>query len=407
MKKGEAVFLLFFFPSLLAGQTVMGQYEEEAPLRSWNLPWFATAAGLGRADIMTVVGEDPAITMNNPALLHDLPGFSIFLNGSLQKASLFRFALVNTGVLHSANNLWAEVRAVDGSGISWKRGGWAFGLAVAITEYYSRPSVQAESFAANQKVYALSFSQDGFLRNWSLGMARRLSRKWVVGFSLNLASGSFETNTVETWFASGILIEDKKKAKLREISYRLGISGEISDGLRFTLTLEPPHRRHRESRSHYRYEAMAGKTSILITDQAEDYIHRPLIVALGGRYFLGARWQVCLETAFFNWSSYQLTWFEETENRNYQNAFRIAAALENMSSFLIFNRTVSLTTRVGLQLDPQPMKKPRSTYTALSSGFSLRWKSIRLDFGAAWGKEKGSGRSLVAFRSSLALAFLF
>lgn len=407
MKPAASVVFFILFPCLLAGQTVMGQYEEEAPLRTWNLPWFASAAGLGRADIMTVAGEDPAVTMNNPALLHDLSRFSVFLNGSAQKASLFRFGLVNTGVLRSTNNLWADLRAIDASGVSWRSGKWAFGLAVAITEYYSRPSVEAESFSANQKVYGISFSQDGFLRNWSFGLARRLSRKWVVGFSLNLASGSFETNTVETWLTSGVSIEDKKKAKLRETSYRFGICGEITDRIRLTLSVEPPHRRRRESTSMYHYEAMAGKTSIVISGRAEDSIDRPLIVAVGGRYSIGSRWRVLLETAYFNWSNYQLTWFAEAENRNYRDALRLAVALENTSSFFLFNQALSLTSRIGLQSDPQPMKTPRSTYTALSSGLSLRWKSFRLDFGAAWAREKGSGRSLEAIRSSLALAVLF
>jgi hypothetical protein len=409
MKKNKTglIFLLLFFAPLLPGQTVIGQYEEEAPLRTWNILGFVSAAGLGRGNIMTVIADSPAVALSNPALLLDLPRFCFFLNGSTEGASLFRFALVNTGVLHSTSNLWAKTTALDGGGLSLKLGGWALSFGVAITEYFDRPSVRAESLANNQLVYELHFGQEGFLRTWNMALARTLGRGFAIGLGLNYATGTMEIVTNETWIKSGLSIKDEKKSRLSEFHFNWGLSADISQSLRLTISLQPPHRRHKNSSSLYEYSAPAGKTSIVIQGEAEDSMDLPLILSVGSRYFLGPKWWVCGETNFFSWSKYKLTWFGEEEKRNFRDVIRFALAIENMSSFFLFGQPLSLTSRVGVQVDPQPMKAPRSTYTGLSSGLGLRWKYLRLDFGASWGQEKGSGKSLQVFRSSLSLTGYF
>ncbi len=405
LKRGLILLLLFNLPVFSLAQTVIGQYEEEANLRSWNVTGFVSASGLGRGDIMSVAADGPGVANGNPSLLVELPKWSLLLNGAWQKASLFRFSLVNTGVLRSSNNLWVSTTAIDAAGIAYRLGPWALGLLVAITEYYDRPSVRGESTSGGKKVYELSFRQHGFLRTWTLALARKIGHRLSFGLCLNKASGKIEETVTEAWLTSGVSILDQKEASLDDFYFKLGAAYSITDFFKLTLTFEPPHSRYKNSHSLYEYST--NQKNIRIKGEAEDTINRPLILSLGGLYLLGKRWSLSLEAFYFGWSRYHLTWFGEEVNRYFKDTYRLAAAVENSSSFSLLAQSFLFTTRLGVQFDPQPMKNPSSRYLSLTSGFSCQWKNFRLDFGAAWSQEKGSNRSLQAVRSALSLVALF
>jgi hypothetical protein len=398
---------LFLIPWVSQAQMTIGQYEEEAPLRTWNIAGFIPASGIGRAEIMTLIADSPAVAFNNPSLIAGLPRLSFYLNGSISRASLFRFGPVNTGVLKSSQNLWIRTMALDGAGLALKAGKWALSFGVAITEYYDRPSVLAESVSGGKTNYKINFSQEGFLRAYNLALARKLGRKLAIGLALNLSQGNLERKTEESWPLNQISILDKKDGSLKDQSVRFGFMAEISKSLKIAFALEPAHRLEKESHSLLEYSASTTGTKITIEDRASDFIQKPLQLSLAGSYLLGQQWLICAEVTFFNWSKYKLTWFSEQETRNFRDVLRLALALENLTSFRLFHQSFSLTTRLGLLVDPQPMKVPRSTYYSLGSGFSLGWKWFRLDFGASWGQEKGSGSSLESFRSALALNTFF
>lgn len=406
-EKVSLVVCLLLFPSMLGAQLIIGQYEEEAPLRTWNISGFIPASGLGRADIMTIIADTPAIAFNNPSLLANLTRLSFYLNGSITRASLFRFGLVNTGVLKSNQNIWIRIMAFDGAGLALRAGAWSFGFGAAITEYYDRPSVMAESVSGGKTTYKINFSQQGFLRTYNFAIARNLGKILSIGLALNNSQGNVERKTEESWPLNQILIIDEKKGSLKDPYFRFGLSAKIRDSLKMSLVLEPAHKLEKKSYSLLRYSAETTKTLITIEDEADDFIQKPWQVGLAGSYSFDRSWLLCAEAIFFNWSKYKLTWFSQEETRNFRDVIRLALAIENMSSWFLFRQSFILTTRLGIQVDPQPMKIPQSTFYSLSSGFSLRWKWFRLDFGASWGQEKGSGTSLETFRSALTLNSFF
>ena len=96
---------LCFGPNCLFSQLVLGQYEDEAPLRSWNILGRISAAGLAMGGIQVVMPSDSSVGMSNPALLEDLPRFTLSLGGTHDAASLYRFSIVNTGILETTENL--------------------------------------------------------------------------------------------------------------------------------------------------------------------------------------------------------------------------------------------------------------------------------------------------------------
>jgi hypothetical protein len=407
IKRSWLMLFLLLFPWLSSAQTIIGQYEEEAPLRTWNISGFIPASGIGRAEIMTIVADSPAVAFNNPSLIAGLPRVSFYLNGSISRSSLFRFGPVNTGILKSSQNLWVRTTALDGAGLALKAGNWACSFGAAITEYYDRPSVLAESVSGGKTNYKINFRQEGFLRSYNLALARNLSQKLAIGLALNLSRGRVERKTEESWPPNQIFIQDEKDGSLKDKYLRFGLMADISKSFKIAVALEPAHRMEKESYSSIEYSAKTTGTKIAIEDRASDFIQKPLQLSLAGSYLLGQQWLFCGEVTFLNWSKYNLTWFSEKETRNFRDVVRLALAVENLISFNLFRQSFILTTRFGILTDPQPMKVPRSTYYSLGSGFSLGWKWFRLDFGASWGQENGSGSSLQRFRSALALNGFF
>lgn len=391
----------------MKGQTIIGQYEEEAPLRTWNIAGFVSASGLGRAEIMTIKADNPAVAFSNPSLLPDLPRFSFFLNGSLNQASLFRFSLVNTGVLRSSQNLWVKVIAFDGAGLALKLGPWHLSFGAAITEYYDRPRAVAESSSAGRITYRIDFQQEGFLRLHNFSIARKINKILAVGLGLNYSEGEIKKKTEEVWLLNQITILDSKQGSLKDLYLRLGFTAQIANFLKFSFILEPAHKLSKRSQSWLQYKAETAQTFISIEDKADDFFQRPWQICLAGSYLFSNQWLLLAEFSFFNWSKYKLTWFSHEEKRLFRDILRMAVAMENSHNLRLFRQSLILIIRIGFQIDPQPMKIPHSTYYGLTSGFGLQWKWFRLDGGASWNQEKGSGSSLQAFRYALSFSGFF
>jgi hypothetical protein len=65
----------------VSAQLVLGQYEDEAPLGTWNIFGAPSAPSVGLG-VSFVRATDPSISLTTPALLAGLPRFSIALSGS-------------------------------------------------------------------------------------------------------------------------------------------------------------------------------------------------------------------------------------------------------------------------------------------------------------------------------------
>jgi hypothetical protein len=137
--------LLLSLPAASTAQLTLGQYEDEAPLRTWNSFGAATAASIGRGETILSQAGDCSAGLSNPALLAGLPKFTLSLSGSYGRNTLFRYSIVNTGVLVTKTNLGLGLFAIDFGGVSFRIKGWTFALTAALSEIYDRPGALAQS----------------------------------------------------------------------------------------------------------------------------------------------------------------------------------------------------------------------------------------------------------------------
>ena len=121
-------------------QLVLGQYEDEAPLASWNVFGFTGAPALALGGVRVGRGFDASVATTNPALLPTLPPASACLTASYTAASLYRFSIVNTGVLATSTNVSAGSFALESAAFAVRSGGWAFAVAAGILENYVSPT---------------------------------------------------------------------------------------------------------------------------------------------------------------------------------------------------------------------------------------------------------------------------
>ncbi|NTV81779.1 MAG: hypothetical protein HGA24_10210, partial [Candidatus Aminicenantes bacterium] len=179
----------------VSGQLVLGQYEDEAPLGTWNIFGAPSAPSIGLG-VTFVRAADPSISLTNPALLTGLSRASAALSASYAVATLYKYSFVNTGVVSSDGSLAAGVLGFDQCALAFRSGGWAFALAAAVPESYARPAVLA-GFEGEGVSYGLSLDQTGRLRLFHGAIARRVAAGLSVGLGLNYAVASLDRSIVE------------------------------------------------------------------------------------------------------------------------------------------------------------------------------------------------------------------
>lgn len=395
--------VLIAFPVDGSAQLVLGQYEDEAPLRTWNLFGFQTAPSLGRGDTVFAVAGDTSAALVNPALLLDLPRFTATLNATSLSASLHKFSVVNTGVLSTSANPSLSLHALDFGGLTYRLKGWAFAVAVALMEIYDRPGARYESSYNRVLYYTLDFAQKGILRNTNLSVARRLSRRLQIGFGLNFVSGELKRDVVETYQEDGITINDHRSQDFSGFYLNGGITARITDKWTAALVFRTPHTRKSLSKSQLEYGAPAGDTDIRIAASSSDTYKQPLAIGVGINYKFNSNFQVLSDLSFFNWAAYKIEYFGEAIERNFKDTLKWGLGVEYAVHLRIFKADGLVPLRVGAVYDSQPMKKPDSAYAYFSAGTGFHWKKIALDIGGSFGREKGSGNSLEARRISLSL----
>jgi hypothetical protein len=394
--------VLIAFPVHASAQLVLGQYEDEAPLRTWNLYGFQTAPSLGRGDTAFAVAGDGSAALANPALLLDLPRFTATVNATSLFASLHKFSFVNTGVLSTSANPALTLHALDFGGLTCRLKGWAFALTVALIEIYDRPSARYEYTYQGNLYYTLDFRQKGILRNTNLSLARRLGRL-QIGLGLNLVNGELKRDVVETYQEVGITISDHKSQDFSGFYLNGGIIARITDKCVAALVFRTPYTRKSPSQSLSEYAAPAGDTDIRIAASSSDTYKQPLAIGAGISYKFSSDFQVVSDLSFFNWSAYQIDYFREVMERDFKDTLKWGLGAEYSIHFRIFKADGLIPLRIGAVYDSQPMKKPDSAYTYFSAGTGFHWKKIALDVGGSFGREKGSGDSLEARRISLSL----
>ena len=202
------LFLFLFFTSTASAQLILGQYEDEAPSRSWNSYGLVTAASMGFGGVPMAFSLDTASALVNPALMTSGPRISISTNASAAKASFFRYGVVNTGVLETTDRISHITYALDFVGASVRAGRLAIGCSLALLETYGRPNTVGSDTYSGETVYTLDFKQSGYLWNINLSAAYEVSSRLSLGVGVNRVFGAYEKNLREDLFYNGNVIID-------------------------------------------------------------------------------------------------------------------------------------------------------------------------------------------------------
>lgn len=395
----------FIDPTASAAQLVLGQYEDEAPLRTWNTFPFATASSLGRGETSFSFASDASAALTNPSLLLHLPKVSFVLNSSYNSASLFKYSIVNTGILRTEKNLTLGLYAIDFAGVSLHIGKWAVGLAVALSEIYDRPVVQVESSYQGNPYYLINLRQEGLLRTFHFSLARSLGRRVQAGLGINFVTGKLEKEIFEQWFDTNLTITDTKSWDFSGIFLNAGLTIGLTEKWNAGVIFRSPFLKKSKSQSLWRYNSPAGKTEISIGASSEDTYRQPLVIGLGTSYKFSELLRFSTDISFTNWSKYEVDFFGEELKRSFRDIFRVGVGVEYLSYFRLFGQYFTSPLRVGFIFDPQPMREPKSSYYYLAIGSGVYWKGLALDFATLIGQENGSGSTLSGRKLALSVRY--
>ena len=390
-----------------SGQLKIGQYEDEAPFRTWNSFPFTAASSLGRGGTSFTLAADPSAALSNPALLPLLPRFSVLVDGSFQTATFNTYGLVNTGIFTTQGNIDQNLAGLDFAGLSVRLGYWAFAVSVSEAESYARPQARyAETGADGGTAYLLQWSQTGGLRVLNFGIGRMLGAGFSFGLGLNYAFGSLRREYVEQVYgAGGYRISDTVTQDFRGLFLNGGLLWAPTSKFRAAAVFRTPYAKKAAGRSDLDYEAPDGPTDIAITAASDDTSRQPLVLGLGASWDLLPDLILAAEASFYDWSAYSLKSFGEDQDRSFRNVVKAGLGLEFRQRITLFGTALDMPSRIGLLYDPQPMKDPSSAYGNITLGTGLAGKRIRLDVGALVGREWGSGAGLAARRIAISLGF--
>jgi hypothetical protein len=390
-----------------SGQLKIGQYEDEAPFRTWNTHPFTAASALGRGGTSFTLATDPSSGLANPALLPLLPRFCVLVDGAFQTATFNKYGLVNTGIFITQGNLDQNLTGLDFAGLSVRLGYWAFAVSVSEAESYARPQARYEESDRNGRTaYLLQWSQTGSLRVLNFGIGRMLGGGLSLGLGLNYVFGSLRREYGEQVYgAGGYRISDAVTQDFSGVYLNGGLLWAPTSKFRAGAVFRTPYTKNARGRSDLAYTAPDGPTDITITATSDDTARQPLVLGLGVSWDLLPNLVLAAEASFHNWSAYSLKEFGEERDRAFRDVVKVGLGLEFRQQITLFGALLDMPSRVGLIYDPQPMKSPSSAYGDFTLGTGLAGKHIRLDVGALIGREWGSGAGLAARRIAISLGF--
>lgn len=396
--------LLLSLPA--SAQLVLGQYEDEAPLGTWNVFGVPTAPALALGGARLARAWDASSGLTDAALLLTLPKSSVTLSAADSWASMFKYSLVNTGVVSSGGNLTANALGLELGGFAYHWGGWALAAAAGIIEIYGRPGIAASDGTG---AYELDMTQSGFLRDYNLSAARRVTDRVSAGLGLNYVSGNLHRLVVETTGEPDgtITITNDTSEKYSGFFLNGGVAWDLSGHLTAALVFRTPYVKRADARSALRYQAPAGGTDILIEAEDRNEYRQPWVIGAGLSCRFSEAFSAAADLAFFDWSSYEVTYFGEPLPRPFRDVLKAGAGVEYLVSGRLFGQAATFPLRMGLSVDPQPMTDPHSTYYALHAGTGFRLPFLAVDLAGAFGRETGSGNSLSAGKVVLSVTYIF
>lgn len=393
------IFLSFLFLLLLPSsgwtQVVIGQYVDEAPIRTWNNIGVLTASAVGLGGTQFTLAQDSSVALTNPALLSRLHKFTVSLNGSFTRATFLKYSLINTGAVTSTGAIDVGVIALDYAGASVRFRRFTVALSYGLLEYYYRPGVRVESNYEGNLYHTLEFNQDGALRTINFALAYKISDRLSAGIGANFIKGVFDKSVEERNYVTEITQEDKDSSDYSGFYVNGGIVYDMSDRVTLAAMIRTPYTKKAVSESLIRYESHYRE--IMTEAKAEDNTYKqPLVIGVGANYKLSDSFVVVSDLTYFDWSSYAVKYYEEELDRDFRDVVKVSAGAEYWGNFQLFGKDWRYPLRLGFNYDPQPMKDPSIHYLYLSVGTGIRVGRFSVDLSGMFGKEYGSGDNLGA-----------
>ena len=402
------IFLSFLFLLLLPSsgwtQVVIGQYVDEAPIRTWNNIGVLTASAVGLGGTQFTLAQDSSVALTNPALLSRLPKFTVSLNGSFTRATFLKYSLINTGAVTSTGAIDVGVIALDYAGASVRFRRFTVALSYGLLEYYYRPGVRVESNYEGNLYHTLEFNQDGALRTINFALAYKISDRLSAGIGANFIKGVFDKSVEERNYVTEITQEDKDSSDYSGFYVNGGIVYDMSDRVTLAAMIRTPYTKKAVSESLIRYESHYRE--IRTEAKAEDNTYKqPLVIGVGANYKLSDSFVVVSDLTYFDWSSYAVKYYEEELDRDFRDVVKVSAGAEYWGNFQLFGKDWRYPLRLGFNYDPQPMKDPSIHYLYFSVGTGIRVGRFSVDLSGMFGKEYGSGDNLGAQKVVFTLSY--
>jgi len=411
MLKSAAIKLLLCFlaislPSPARAQMVLGQYEDEAPLGTWNQGVANSAASLSLGGSGLFAVGDSLIALSNPSQLVFLPRLTISMNASLTSASLRRFSVLNTGPISSPGNLYRQVISPAGGGAAYQKGGWAVAVHFTRMESYARPPLDiSERDTSNRIQYSLRFRQAGYLDAINLAAAHKIGARFSLGLGVNITWGAFDKTFEESLPLQGYTITDIKSHQYQGLYLNGGISWIPCSTLDLAFGFRTAHTREADSQSLLRYAAPAADTNIEIGSSDPSRFTQPSVIRVGARIRPTHDLRFTADLNFYRWSQYDIEVFQTRMERDFRDILMAGLGFETHFRANFFRSIAVFPTRIGIQWDPQPMRDPHSRYINITAGVGISWKWLQFDLGGRLGFERGSGDRLANQQVILTLSF--
>lgn len=377
MKKNTFIIfiLAFIFSYYLQAQMPPLQYEDEAPLGTWNIFGYLSARNLGMGSTSIAITSDSSASLFNPALLANLKSFRASMSLFAQTSEMFRYSLINTSSITS-RKLGISIFDVGSAGFIFLYKGFTFGINYFFFESYERPD-----FVVPYPGQPLKGEFSGNTRGVNLSAGREITSNFNLGVSLNYIAGQRYIKISEEFGGYGSYF-DEKTQDLYGWNFGVGFFYKTPFNLDIGLSLKSPLKFKTNSEILRRFKSPV--VEILQKDTSKDELNKPFLAGIGFSYLLRKNFLVSTDIIYFPWKKYEYFYFGEKVERNFKNVFKVCAGGE----YSILFPKESLHLRIGYFYDPQPLRKAEINYHNFTFGAGIKLGRFRIDGAYSTGSAK-------------------
>ncbi|MEW6456135.1 MAG: hypothetical protein AB1410_05400 [Acidobacteriota bacterium] len=388
MKKYALIIFILTFPLhfTLHAQSPPLQYEDEAPLGTWNIFGFLSARNLGMGNTAIANSSESSASLFNPALLANLKSFKASITLFAQTSEMFRYSLINTSSIRSSK-LGISIFDVGSAGFIFPYKGFTYGVNYFFFESYERPD-----FVVPYPGQPLNGEFSGNARGINLSVSREIISDLSLGISFNYIAGKRYLKISEE-FGSGTSYFDEKSHDLYGWNLGIGFFYRTPFNLNVGASIKSPLRIKTDSEILREFKSPV--IEIFQKDTSKDETKKPFLAGLGFSYFLRKNILISSDFIYFPWKKYEYFYFGEKVERNFKSVIEICIGGEYS---LLFPKE-SLHLRIGYFYDPQPLRKTEINYNNFTFGAGVSLGKFRIDgaysTGSATDVEKISSKKFL------------